>query len=93
VAELQQQHEMVLVSTQPSGADEWHCPTCGRRLVMRPAPDHQKIVITPGDERVIHIGAKSTRTTPLDTPTWPDDDPAWRDWLHSIGIDWDGSAA
>jgi hypothetical protein len=83
-----QQHEMVLVRTQPSGADEWHCPTCGRRLVMVPAPDFQKIVLNPGDEHVIHVGGKGR--IPPATPSPADDD---RAWLYSIGIDWDGSAA
>jgi hypothetical protein len=83
------QHEMILVRTQPSGADEWHCPSCGRRLLMVPPPDFQKIVLTPGDEHVIHIGGKGRIPR---TPSPPDDDRAWRDWLYSIGIDWDGSA-
>lgn len=29
-----EQHELVLAATYPSGAEEWTCPTCGRRLLV-----------------------------------------------------------
>jgi DNA-directed RNA polymerase subunit RPC12/RpoP len=96
VPDSQQRHEMILEGTQPSGADEWSCPTCGRRIVMRPPPDYQKIVLDPGDELAIHVGGKGgVRVGAVDvTPAESgEDERAWRDWLDSIGIDWDGPAA
>jgi len=39
----QQQHEMVLDKTHPSGTDEWYCPTCGRRLLMDYEPIAQPV--------------------------------------------------
>ena len=55
---MNQQHEMILENTYPSGADEWYCPTCGRRFVMQWPPAYKKIVLEPGDEQVSHSGGK-----------------------------------
>lgn len=52
------QHEMYLASTHPSGEEEWHCPTCGRRFLLRWPPAYQKTVLEPGDEYAIHSGNK-----------------------------------
>jgi hypothetical protein len=93
----QEQHEMLLQGTQPSGADEWLCPTCGRRLVMRPPPDEGRVVLDPGDEYAIHVGGKGgVRIGQLavsSTGSTEAEERAWREWLDSIGIQWDGPAA
>lgn len=52
------QHEMQLDKTHPSGAEEWFCPTCGRRLLMRWPPNYNKLVLEAGDEFAIHSGGK-----------------------------------
>jgi hypothetical protein len=99
LADSQQRHEMILEGTQPSGADEWSCPTCGRRLVMRPPPNYQKVVLEPGDESAVHVGGKGgvrigqLAVTSTDTGDAPAEERAWREWLDSIGIEWDGPAA
>ncbi len=54
----QQQHEMQLEKTHPSGAEEWRCPTCGRRFLLSWPPAYKKIVIEAGDEYAIHSGGK-----------------------------------
>ncbi len=54
-----QHHQMVLLATHPSGADEWLCPTCGRKVLMQWPPDYKKIVLVAGDESAIHTGGKS----------------------------------
>jgi hypothetical protein len=54
----QEQHEMVLETTHSSGAEEWYCPTCGRRFLLRWPPTYEKIIIEPGDEFVAHSGSK-----------------------------------
>ncbi len=54
----QEQHEMQLVATHPTGADEWHCPTCGRRFLMQWPPNYEKVVLESGDEYAIHTGGK-----------------------------------
>ncbi len=50
------QHQMVLEDRQASGAEEWGCPDCGRRLVLRWFPSYAKLVLARGDERVLHVG-------------------------------------
>ncbi|HSL44678.1 MAG TPA: hypothetical protein VK897_14675 [Anaerolineales bacterium] len=54
----QEQHEMILEKTHPSGVDEWYCPTCGRRFLMQWPPAYKKIVLEPGDEDATHNGSK-----------------------------------
>lgn len=51
-------HVMVLESTQPSGAEEWYCPTCGRRFLLNWQPNYQKVVLNAGDEFAGHSGGK-----------------------------------
>lgn len=54
-----QPHEMQLVRTHSSGAEEWHCPRCGRRFLMHWPPTYKKIVLVVGDEYAAHVGGKS----------------------------------
>ncbi|MFB7677460.1 hypothetical protein ACFC26_39280 [Kitasatospora purpeofusca] len=49
-------HEMKFVGRLASGADEWSCPTCGRRVTLRRLPDPELTVLDPGDESVVHVG-------------------------------------
>ena len=53
-----QHHDMQLEATHPSGMEEWHCPTCGRRFLMQWPPEYQKVVLQPGDEYAIHRAGK-----------------------------------
>ena len=55
----QQQHEMQLDMTHPSGAEVWSCPTCGRRFVMHVQPLLRKLdmrILVTGDELAEHFG-------------------------------------
>jgi hypothetical protein len=54
----QEYHEMVLDTVLPSGAEEWYCPTCGRRFLMQWPPAYSKVILEPGDESAIHSGGK-----------------------------------
>jgi hypothetical protein len=54
----QQKHEMVLSLTHPSGAEEWVCPTCGRRFLISWEPNFKKIMLEAGDDFSIHSGGK-----------------------------------
>ncbi|MDH6580086.1 hypothetical protein [Kitasatospora sp. MAP5-34] len=49
-------HEMKLTGRLATGADEWSCPTCGRRIALRRPPDPQLTVLEPGDESAVHVG-------------------------------------
>lgn len=54
-------HEMVLMQIYATGAEEWHCPTCGRRLLMNFHQENQfldLLVLDPGDEQATHAGSK-----------------------------------
>src|SRR5262245_23033894 len=54
----QEHHQMLLETTHNSGAEEWYCPTCGRRFLLRWPPSYEKVVIEPGDEFATHSGSK-----------------------------------
>ena len=100
-------HVMTLMSTHPSGAEEWQCPTCGRRFVMQWPPRYKRIVLKAGDEMVRHTASKGClRFTGFEvTPPSvlgntsvkdEDDNPAslnvWSDWLDQLNFD-DGDDA
>jgi hypothetical protein len=63
----QEQHEMQIERSHPSGAEEWYCPTCGRRFLMQWPPAYSKIILQPGDEYAIHTGGKGGLS--MGTPT------------------------
>lgn len=48
-------HEMRPVGRLASGAEEWACPSCGRRVALGPPGPGLK-VLEPGDESAVHIG-------------------------------------
>jgi len=52
----EQHHEMILEKTQPSGAEEWHCPTCGRRILLQVPPANEMIIVEAGDQSASHSG-------------------------------------
>jgi hypothetical protein len=98
----QQRHEMVLRTTNPSGAEEWNCPTCGRRLLISWAPKFKKTVLEAGDEFSIHSGGKGglqmgrTQIVPLndpepeEEPTTPIEDPRlapWESWMKETDFE------
>ncbi len=49
-------HQMRLTGRLGSGADEWSCPLCGRRIALRRPPRPELTVLDPGDEEAVHIG-------------------------------------
>lgn len=51
-------HQMELVRTHASGAEEWLCSECGRRFLMQWPPHYKKIVLDPGDEMATHSGGR-----------------------------------
>jgi hypothetical protein len=95
----QQHHEMVLDKTHPSGADEWYCPTCGRRLLMTYGPEFKKTVLEVGDDFAMHSGGKggvsmqaSRILSGEELETEKDHRlSVWSDWLDKIHFDewWD----
>jgi hypothetical protein len=86
---MQAQHRMRRTEIWATGAEEWWCPDCGRRLLLRWPPNYAKLVLDPGDERASHTGAMAV----ADNSGGPRPALRWRRWLADNGIDWDGTAA
>jgi hypothetical protein len=94
-------HEMILTGNGESGAEEWVCPTCGRRLLLRWPPNYEKLILEHGDEAAIHVGAKgglqvgqvAATPAPADEVLVTEVPEAERQWLKDNGIDWDGASA
>ncbi len=87
---------MVLTGLAESGAEEWLCPACGRRMLMRWPPHFDALVLEGGDPTVPHAGAKGgalmreagvAQVPSADVPVGE------QQWLRSNGIDWDGMAS
>jgi hypothetical protein len=49
-------HEMIFEKKHPSGADEWVCPNCGRRMLISWAPKFRRTVLDAGDPSIAHGG-------------------------------------
>jgi hypothetical protein len=58
VSTVPARHEMILTGSGESGAEEWVCPTCGRRMLLRWPPHYEKLILEYGDEAAIHVGGK-----------------------------------
>lgn len=95
----EQLHEMVLEKTHPSGAEEWCCPICGRRMTITWHP-WRKVVLEPGNIYVAHTGSKtSLQLNPLanmqnsDSASRTDstlEDPylvPWQQWVNKVDLD------
>lgn len=54
----EKQHEMILEKTYPTGAGEWYCPTCGRRMLISWEPKFKRTVLEAGDPYASHGGFK-----------------------------------
>lgn len=51
-------HEMELLGVDETGSEEWYCPSCGRRFLMRWPPNYGRTILVAGDEHVAHVGGK-----------------------------------
>jgi len=87
---------MILNGQAESGAEEWLCPSCGRRMLLRWPPDYEKLVLEHGDDSAIHVGGKGgVRVGELAIAPAPEGNgsSAERQWLRDNGIDWDSESA
>ena len=55
---MEDNHIIMITRTFPSGAQEWYCPTCGRRFIVQWTPEYSRVVLVPGDECSIHNTGK-----------------------------------
>jgi hypothetical protein len=90
-----EQHEMQLEATHSSGAEEWYCPTCGRRFLVQWAPAYSMIILEPGDQYAQHSG--STGGLRIGSPQIDQDNEAplvddpslapWLAWLDEVDFE------
>ena len=93
---MRETHEMILNGHAESGEEEWVCPDCGRRVLLRWPPDFERLILEYGDDEAVHVGAKGgVRMTGLEVNPSPSPDLSseTRQWLSNNGIDWDGTPA
>ena len=94
VMQVSAQHEMQLVGSTEAGAEEWSCPQCGRRMLLRWRPRFQKLVVEPGDEWVSHSGSKGLARMGAVNVQPAEESEEVRRWLADNGIQWgDGDRA
>jgi hypothetical protein len=78
----EQNHIILKTRTYSSGAQEWYCPTCGRRFIVQWKPEYQRVILEVGDDCAIHntgTGAFIARCSgPEDEWLKP-----WMDWVES----------
>jgi len=92
----EQHHEMVLELTHASGAEEWYCPTCGRRMTITWEP-WKRIVLEQGDMYAAHSGSKGgLRLGPIDITQGNEIEQSsaedtylapWVKWLENVDMD------
>ena len=83
---------MILNGSTESGAEEWVCPDCGRRVLLRWPPDFERLILEHGDETANHVGRKGglqMGSIEVSPPRASDLSDEARQWLSNNGIDWD----
>jgi hypothetical protein len=93
---MPERHEMILSGRAESGAEEWYCPACERRILLRWPPDFEKLVLEHGDDAAIHVGGKGglrVRDATVASATAESACDPDVQWLRDNGIDWDGESA
>ena len=80
-------HDMFLEGAMENGVGEWHCPACGRRLLVRLQPTFAKIVLNSGDELVNHVSVMGNATVINTAET--NEDLTDMEWLENNGISWE----
>ena len=98
---MNQQHELILEKTHPSGAEDWYCPTCGRRMSITWHP-WKRIVLEQGDFYAAHSASKGgLRLGPIGVTQGNEveqsssaelsaEDPylaPWMQWMENVDLD------
>ncbi len=79
-------HIILVTRTYPSGAQEWYCPTCGRRFIVQWTPEYSRVVLECGDECAIH---NTDRGAFIARPRDYDDQwlGPWIEWLQNNDLE------
>ncbi|MBO9323193.1 MULTISPECIES: hypothetical protein [unclassified Roseiflexus] len=56
-------HTLQLRHRHASGAEEWSCPHCGRRLLINLSPVRRRTILAEGDPTALHVGGGGLRQT------------------------------
>ena len=86
----EQHHEMVLEKTQPSGAQEWYCPACGRRILLKESPARKMVVVEVGDQSVSHSGGMGglqvgpAQAAQRNKEPWEVSEESLRPWIKAV---------
>ena len=87
----QRQHEMVLETVHPSGAEEWLCPECGRRFVAQWEPQFKRVILVEGHDQIIHKGQAVSQLMGADSnPSGEEDEglqDVWKELLDKLDFD------
>jgi hypothetical protein len=54
-----EQHQVYLETVHQSGAEQWHCPTCGRRVVLKFSPGAETLILERGDKYALTWGSST----------------------------------
>lgn len=82
-------HSILVIRTHPSGAEEWFCPTCGRKFLVQWSPEYQCVVIDPGDVSAIHNMSRGALVVEERVDAFSDDErlQPWADWLNGVDLE------
>ena len=99
---MSEQHEMILEKTYSSGAGEWYCPICGRRMIIHWEPELKRTLLEAGDDATMHSASQGSLQlgsihvdaadvpAPQDEPQAFDEDPRlipWLTWLEQADFE------
>jgi hypothetical protein len=87
---------MILQGDVDSGAEEWFCPSCGRRMLMQWTPRFDTLLREHGDDDDAHFRRKAglRRNDGVVAPELASTVTGSETrWLHGIGINWNGPSA
>lgn len=90
----EQKHEMKLINTHPTGAEEWVCPECGRHFIAQWSPKFRRVILENGNEKIVHTGQGTEIKAQISIQPM-DDNPAdhtelgdvWKQFLKKLDID------
>jgi hypothetical protein len=82
-------HEMVFEKVLHSGAEEWYCPSCGRRFLVQWPPSYKMIVLEPGEKDTRHNLSKlnsriNTQVTQTDESIEEFRLIPWLKWMEQV---------
>lgn len=90
-----ERHEMKLEARHSSGAEEWYCPTCGRRFVVQWSPVFNRVILEPGNQYAGHSGSTGglrigpPQITKTDGTENAEDEGlgSWGEWLDDVNFE------